>query len=94
MTGSSLPWRRQLRQVAAVLLQRLVGRLGILRGDALMAAHFLQGRHEPVAGDAELLEDLPAGAGVVEHGQQQMLDGDVLVLELLGLVLGLHRAGD
>ena len=31
----------------------------------------------------------PVGAGVVGHRQQQMLDGDVLVLELLRLVLGL-----
>ena len=35
------------------------------------------------------LRILPAGAVVVEHGQQQMLDGDVIVLELLGFVLGL-----
>ena len=31
MTGSSLPWRRQLRQVAAILLQSLVGRFRVLR---------------------------------------------------------------
>ena len=32
----------ELREVAAVLFERLVGRLRILRGDALIAAHFLQ----------------------------------------------------
>jgi ATP-dependent Clp protease ATP-binding subunit ClpB len=32
----------ELRQVAAVLLQRLVGLLGVLRRDALAAAHLLQ----------------------------------------------------
>ena len=36
----------QLGQVAAVFFQGFVGRLGVLRGDALMAAHFLQGGHE------------------------------------------------
>ena len=37
MTGSSLPARAVLGQVAAVALERLVGRLGMLRGDALAA---------------------------------------------------------
>ena len=89
MTGSSLPCRGQLGQVAAVAFQGLVGRFGVLRGDALVAAHFLQRRHQPVAGDAELLEQPAGRAAVVGHGQQQVLDGDVLVLEALGLVLGL-----
>ncbi len=40
---------RQLRQVAAVAFQRLVGRLGVLRGDALVAAHFTQRLHQAVA---------------------------------------------
>ena len=31
------------------------------------------------------------GARVVGHGQQQVLDGDVVVLELLGLVLGVRE---
>ena len=56
-------------------------------------------RHQPLARDAELLEDLAGGAGVVGHGEQQMLDRDVLVLELLGFVLGfgeqaVEAAGD
>src|SRR5262245_42524030 len=33
------------RQVAAITLQRLVSRLGVLRGDALAAAHLLQRPH-------------------------------------------------
>ena len=45
---------RQSGQVAAVLLQRLVGRLGVLRGDALAAAHLLQRLQHAVAGDAQL----------------------------------------
>ena len=49
MTGSSLPLRGELGEVAAVLLERLVGRLGILRRDALVAAHLLEGLHELLA---------------------------------------------
>ena len=44
MTGSSLPLAAQLRQVAAVLLQRLVRLLRVLRRDALAAADLLAGR--------------------------------------------------
>ena len=40
---------RELGEVAAVLLERLVGGLGIRRRDALVAAHLLQGLHELVA---------------------------------------------
>ena len=42
MTGSSLPARASARQVAAVALERLVGGLRVLGGDALAAAHLLQ----------------------------------------------------
>ena len=80
--------RGELRQVAAVLFQRLVGLFRVLRRDALAAADLLERREQPVAGDAELLERLAGRAGVVGRGEQQVLDGDVLVLELLGLVLG------
>ena len=80
-----------LGQIAAILFQRLVGRLRVLRGDALIAAHFLQCRHQPIAADAELLQEPAGRAGIGDQGQQQMLDRDVLVLELLGLILGLHQ---
>ena len=35
-----------------------------------------------VAGEAELLEDTAGGAGVVADGQEEMFNGDVVVLEL------------
>ena len=41
----------ELGQVAAELLERLVGALGILRGDALAAADLLQAREQLVARD-------------------------------------------
>ena len=77
-----LALRGELGQVAAVPLQRLVGRLGILRRDALVAAHLAQRLHQAVAREAEFLEQPARGAVVVDGGQQQVLDRDVLVLEL------------
>ncbi len=88
ITGSSLPLRASCGQVAAVLLQRLVGALRVLAGDALGAAHCARRR----AGrrlDAGLRQDaLGRAAGVGEQGQQQVLGGDVLVAELAELVVG------
>ena len=51
-----------LDEVAAVLLQRLVGGLRILAGDPLMAAHRGESAENPVAADAELAQQ-PAGCG-------------------------------
>ena len=58
-----------LGQVAAELLERLVAALGILRGDALAAAHLLDPR-----------EDLLARHGL--EREEQVLGRDVVVLEL------------
>ena len=74
----------QLGQVDAVLLQRLVGALGVLAGDPGAAADL-----------AERLEQrVRRGAGRAQHGlrvaavggqaDQQVLGGDVLIAELLG----------
>ena len=65
----------ELGEVATELLERLVGALGILRGDALGAAHVLQRGEQRVARDD------------VER-EQQVLGGDVVVLELAHLLLG------
>ncbi len=74
---------RQLDQVAAVLLERLVGRLGIGARHALVAAHLLKRLQEPVVRDAELCEHLaePLVAGSASKREHQVLDRDVLVLE-------------
>ena len=80
-----------LRQVAAVLLQRLVGRLGVLRGDALAAAHLAQRRHASCRARARLAEQAAGRPGVIEQCQEEVFDGDVFVLERLGLVLGLDQ---
>ena len=65
----------ELGQVAAELLERLVGALGILGRDSLAAADFLQPLEQRVARDG------------VER-EQEMLGRDELVLELAHLVLG------
>jgi hypothetical protein len=84
--GIDLALARDVGEVAAELGERLVLRLGIGVGHARAAAH---GR--------ERLEDrLAVGAGVAQRAagrvallardrEQQVLGGDVLVLELLGL---------
>ena len=86
-------------EVAAVLFEGFVGGLGIGGGDALGAADFDEGLHEAVAGEAGFLEDAAGGAVVLDGGEEDVLDGDVVVLEALGLVLGggeelLRSAGD
>ena len=64
-----------LGQVAAELRQRLVGALGILRRDALAAAHLLQRAEQRLARDE------------VER-EQEVLDRDEVVVELPRLVEG------
>ena len=66
----------ELGEVAAELLQRLVGALGVVRGHALRAAHLRERREERVARDD------------VER-EQQVLGGEELVLEPAHLLLGL-----
>ena len=56
-----------------------------------MPAHFLQGEHEPLAVDAELLQDASRRTLVVGDGQQQVLDRDIVIRQALGLVLGLQQ---
>ena len=68
-----LPGLGERGQVAAVLLERLVRALGILRGDLLSAAHALERLEQRVARDD------------VER-EQQVLDRDELVAELAHLV--------
>ena len=90
MIGSSLPAACLVDQVDTVLVERLIGDLGRIGGDALVAAHLAQGVEQ--AGSASTPNSAsrrPAGvAPFGDQGEQQMLDRDELVLELLGLVGG------
>jgi hypothetical protein len=89
--------RGLLDQVAAVLLQRLVGLLGAGARDALLAAHLGERLEEAIARDLELSQD-PAGVALgplLEERKQQMLDRDVLVLQAARLLLRLrHQPGE
>src|SRR5262249_43355818 len=82
---------RQFGQVAAIAFQGFVGCLRVGGGDALVAADLLHGPHQPVARNAEFLENAAGGAGVVAHYQEQVLYGNKVVFEALGLVLGLGK---
>lgn len=77
-------------EIPPVLLERLVGRLGVGGGDPLVAADRGERAEEAIPVQAELLEQLAGGAGGLlgEHGEQQVLDGDVFVLEALRLPVG------
>ena len=78
-----------LREVAAELLQRLVLLLGALVGDAVRAADLLDRLVSGLVGGAVAVEGVAAsprlGAG---QREQDVLGGDVLVVELAGLALG------
>ena len=62
----------EVGQVPAVALERLVLLLGVLRGDTVAAADRLQGSEEVVTLDPE-----PVG-----QGEEEVLDGEVLVAHL------------
>ena len=78
---------RQLDQVAAVALERLVLVLGALVGDALAAAHFLQCLQNLLLADPQRLEQGLRPALDLQEGQQKVLDRDILVFHPLGLGL-------
>ena len=84
-----LPLPGHLDQIAAVSLQGLVFVFGVLVGDALAAADFLEGREDGVVVDAADGKDFLRLALHLRQGQQQMLGGDVFVLEPVGFLLGL-----
>ena len=81
MTGSSLPSRAASREVAAVALERLDLLLGRLVGDAVRAAHVGERLQQALARRAGGAQRLAGGAVVAGEREQQVLDGDVLVLE-------------
>ena len=75
-------------QVAAVLLERLVCALRVLGGDALAAADVLERAEDRLAAGAVALEERWRVAAGLGRAEQQVLGGDVLVAEPVGLVLG------
>ena len=90
-----------LHQVAAVLLEGLVGLLGVGRGHPLGAAHVREHGQDLVLGQAELLVHLAQRRGrrLLQQGEEQVLHADVVVLHGLGHVRGpdqgfVHLLGD
>ena len=76
--GVELALPGEIGEVAAVLLERLVLLLGGLRSDAVAAPDRLQGGEEVLAADAE----------TVGEGEEEVLDGEVLVAHLLAGGIG------
>ena len=87
--GIELALLRELRQVAAVALERLVLRLRVLVGDALGAPDVDERPVERVLRDARLPEDAARGAvAVLGDPDQEMLGRAIVVLEPLHLLPG------
>jgi len=76
------------REVAAVLLERLVGRLGVGARHALAAAHALERAEDRLAACAVLLEQPLRVATHLGHADQEVLGAGVLVAHPPRLVLG------
>ena len=70
ITGSSLPGLGERGEVTAVLLERLIAGLGILRRHALPATYLLERREQSIARN-EL------------EAEEEVLDGDVVVTKRL-----------
>ena len=66
------------REVAPVALEGLVLLLGVLARDAVRPPHLAQRAQQLLAGDAE----------AVGHGQQEVLDRQVVVVQLLAVGIG------
>ena len=80
-------------QVSTVLLQGLIGALGVGAGDPLMAADIAEHLQQAVTGQVELQQDpprrrLPAFVG--QH-QKQVLDTDIFVLQMPGFLFRLNQ---
>ena len=78
-----MPCARQLGQIFGIALQRLILRFGILVGDLLIAAHRGQRAQNVVVGGAAARQNLLRRIALqLRHAEQQVLGGDVLVLEV------------
>ena len=88
--GINLALARHVSLVATILVERLELDLGILIGHALRPAHALQCLDEVAVRHTRDLQNRDDLRVLQRHRQYEMLDGHVLVLELLALGLR-HR---
>jgi len=87
--GVELAGLGELGQVARVLFQGAVARLRLWVGDALPAADVLHGVVDALLGDAGLRQDARhSGVALGEDGEEDVLGGNVLVLEPVGFFVG------
>ena len=90
--GFELVLARPLGEIRTVLVQRLIGILGVVAGHVLIAAHLLHALQELVLAQPEAGEDvLQSPFVVVEQAQKEVLDGDILVLHAGGELLRLGK---
>ena len=85
---------RALGEVDAVLLQGLVGALGIGAGDPAGAAHLGEGLAQRIGGGAVAAQQLGDRATRLGQPDEQVLGGDVLVAHLRGELLGSADCGE
>ena len=90
-----LAFAREVGELAAVALERLVLRFRVLIRDALRAAYRRHRRQDGVLRDLELMERARGGgaAALARDREEQMLRADVLVLQPLGFLLRRIRDG-
>ncbi len=79
---------RLLGEVSPESLERLEGLLRVLRRDAMTAANVGERGQHAVAREAGVGEQALDRTVALEHREQEMLGGDVLVRQLLGLAAG------
>src|SRR5207302_10012195 len=84
----------QLRQIAAVALERLVLGLGVLIRHALSAAHLCERLEDAIFGDVVLLQEprRDALAALANDAEEEVPGADKLILEARGF--GLRVVGD
>ena len=98
--GVQLVLAGAVHQIGAVLLQRVVGLLGVVAGDPLVAPDGSQSLHHLFPGNVVGAEQLFQGCvGAVQQAQEQMLHRDILVFHGVGHRLGgadglVHILGD
>ena len=78
-------------EVDAVLLERLVGVFRVGACHSLVAANRAQSPQQFVATGAMLPEDFRCVPLAREDGEDQVLDRHELILEAVGLLLGIHQ---
>ena len=93
--GVELALAGKVREVLRVLLEGLVLLLGALVRDAAAAAHVLEGREDGRLGEAKREERLRGRRlPVLQEREEEVLGGDVIVLEGGGRLLGEVRQAD